>query len=370
MQHRPKVTRRRLLKITGSALAVAPFIHLQSALAQTPEPPLIDPEVAAEPDELALQPTKRPFGRVFQDHFIVREQPSTKATAVRTLSANEVIPLQGQVSGDGPTLYNPTWYQTTDGFVHSASVQPCENNLNKPLTAVESPGLWGDVTVPFTELRAAADPKAGLRGRLYFGCVFRIQSVSEGTDGQPWYRIADGNGGNASIGYVRAEQLRPLSAKDFAPLAPGVPLENKRIEVNLKAQTATAFENDKPVFSARVATGGVYRTPQGVVNFFTPSGEHRIFRKIAGTRMVGGTPGYDYYNLPGVSWATFFTTSGVAFHGTYWHNDYGKPRSHGCVNMLPEDAQWVFRWTLPVYAATEQTNMRTSRDQGTFVKVF
>ena len=53
------------------------------------------------------------------------------------------------------------------------------------------------------------------------------------------------------------------------------------------------------------------------------------------------------FDLPGVPWVTFFTSTGVSFHGTYWHNDYGTPRSHGCVNLLPEDAKFLYRWTSP-----------------------
>jgi len=54
------------------------------------------------------------------------------------------------------------------------------------------------------------------------------------------------------------------------------------------------------------------------------------------------------YDLPGVGWPTIFISSnGVAIHSTYWHNDYGIPKSHGCVNARPDDAKWVFRWTLP-----------------------
>ena len=62
--------------------------------------------------------------------------------------------------------------------------------------------------------------------------------------------------------------------------------------------------------------------------------------------MAGGTnaAGYD---LPGISWTSLFVGDGVAIHSTFWHNDYGTPRSHGCINCRPEDAKWIFRWTEP-----------------------
>jgi lipoprotein-anchoring transpeptidase ErfK/SrfK len=54
------------------------------------------------------------------------------------------------------------------------------------------------------------------------------------------------------------------------------------------------------------------------------------------------------FDLPGVPWVTYLTQKGVALHGTYWHNDFGKPRSHGCINVSSEAAKWLYLWTNPV----------------------
>jgi lipoprotein-anchoring transpeptidase ErfK/SrfK len=59
------------------------------------------------------------------------------------------------------------------------------------------------------------------------------------------------------------------------------------------------------------------------------------------------TPDLEAYELPGVPWVSFFHETGVGFHGTYWHTDFGTPRSHGCINMRTEDARWLYRWTTP-----------------------
>jgi lipoprotein-anchoring transpeptidase ErfK/SrfK len=66
------------------------------------------------------------------------------------------------------------------------------------------------------------------------------------------------------------------------------------------------------------------------------------------------TDSLDAYELPGVPWVLFFYQTGIAFHGTYWHTDFGRPRSHGCINMRCEEAKWLFRWTLPVIAPDEK----------------
>jgi hypothetical protein len=356
-----KLTRRSLLKCSGAALATLPALALpRFARAQDATP--------VDLNNLKVEPARRPLGRAIIANLIVRESPSTSATEVRRLKLSEVIPIAGQASTAGPKPHNPIWFKTTDGWVHSGNVQPAEEKLNTPLQQLDAESIWGEVTVPVSVLRRQPGESAPPRRSLFYGMVFRITSIAQDDAGQTWYRLADGNTGN--IGFASAQHIRPLTADDFAPISPNVPLDKKRIDIDLKQQIATAYEDDQPVFTARVATGGKYRTPEGVRNFFTIPGDHRIFRKIAGQLMAGGTPGYDYYYLPGISWVSYFTTSGIAFHSTYWHNDYGAPRSHGCVNMLPEDSQWVFRWTMPAYPLTEQRMMITPRSEGSHVKVF
>jgi len=354
------LSRRRFTKLSGAlGITVPVLLRLPGvALAQS-----------STPTTSAITAARRPFGRSIANGLVIRDLPSANGKQVRLLTINEVIEIKGQTIGDGPTTYNPIWYQTADGFVHSAYVQPSENQRNAPLDVIDQAGVWVEVSVPIAEVRPQPDANARVANRLYFGMTLRATERIADATNKIWYRVFDGNGGG--LGFVLAELLRPLTAKDFEPISPEVPLDKKTIEVNLKEQIATAYENGKPVFSARVATGGSYRTPTGVRYYGTTRGSHRIFMKIPGQRMSGGTPGYDYYNLPGVSWVSYFTGSGIAFHGAYWHNDFGKPRSHGCVNMLPEDAQWVFRWTTPVAPMTANKYVRvTNSSEGSLVKVF
>lgn len=356
-----RLTRRHLLKAGGIALATLPALGWPHfARAQDPAP--------VDLKSLKIELARRSLGRAIVGNLIVREEPSTSAKEVRKLKLNEVISITGQVSTAGPQKHNPIWYKTTDGWVHSGNVQPADNKANTPMAQIIGESMWGEVTVPVSPLRASPASDAPARRNLFFGMVFRITQISTDDKGQTWYRVADGNTGN--IGFADARQLRVLTENDFAPISPNVPLEKKRIDVDLKQQIATAYEDEKPVFTAHVATGGRYRTPEGVRNFFTIPGDHRIFRKIAGQLMAGGTSGYDGYYLPGIGWVSYFTSSGIAFHATYWHNDYGAPRSHGCVNMLPEDSHWVFRWTMPVYPASVQSMQINPRVEGSHVKVF
>lgn len=114
----------------------------------------------------------------------------------------------------------------------------------------------------------------------------------------------------------------------------------KRIDVDLARQTLTAYQGETVFMQVLVSTGKWSRTP---------TGEFTIWKKFRATRMSGGS-GNDYYNLPNVPFVMFFSGSGVAasrgfsLHGTYWHNNFGHPMSHGCVNMRTVDAEKLYYW--------------------------
>ena len=63
--------------------------------------------------------------------------------------------------------------------------------------------------------------------------------------------------------------------------------------------------------------------------------------------MSANTASDSGYDTPAVGWPTFINGDGVAIHSVFWHNDFGIRKSHGCINALPDDAKWIFRWTAP-----------------------
>lgn len=117
----------------------------------------------------------------------------------------------------------------------------------------------------------------------------------------------------------------------------------KHIYVDLTTQTLSAYEGDTLFMQASVSTGKW---------FPTPTGEFTIWEKIRATKMSGGQ-GADYYYLPNVPYVMFFEGSGIAagrgfsLHGAYWHNNFGHPMSHGCVNMRTIDAEKLYHWVNP-----------------------
>jgi lipoprotein-anchoring transpeptidase ErfK/SrfK len=103
------------------------------------------------------------------------------------------------------------------------------------------------------------------------------------------------------------------------------------IEVELESQRLVAWEDGRMVLTTAISSGTL-KTP-------TPKGTFRIYRKFDTQRMTG--PGYD---LPNVPWVMYFRKGGYALHGTYWHSNFGRPVSRGCINLSVGDAAWLYQW--------------------------
>lgn len=145
------------------------------------------------------------------------------------------------------------------------------------------------------------------------------------------------------------------SATPLPAISPPVVAGEKWIDVDLTLQRLTAYEGNTPVFQALVSTG-LPNTP-------TVVGQFHIYWKLSSTAMAG--PGY---YLPGVPYTMYFYR-GYALHGTYWHNNFGRPMSHGCVNLRTEDAQWLFNWADPPLPGGASHVRASDANPGTLVVV-
>jgi hypothetical protein len=201
--------------------------------------------------------------------------------------------------------------------------------------AIAQPGFWAQVCVPIAEVRwQPAGRYVALK--LYYGTVYRVVKAAADADGNWWYQLQEGV--TYSPGpYVPAWSVRRVLREELAPISPG--RSDKRIEINIAAQTLACLEGETTVFSTPISSG--------TAGADTPRGEYRVLYKRHTSRMTGGEE-ENRYDLPGVAFPTYFTRSAIAVHGTYWHNDFVRQHSHGCVNVPNSAAQWVFRWTDPV----------------------
>jgi lipoprotein-anchoring transpeptidase ErfK/SrfK len=156
----------------------------------------------------------------------------------------------------------------------------------------------------------------------------------------------------------RTTAFLPKELADLTPIEMPTD-EAKWIRVDLSEQTVVAYEHDRPV-RGFVISSGLSRTP-------TVTGEFRIKMKVPAQTMSGGEGAYSY-NLPNVKWVQYFYAE-YAFHGTYWHNDFGRPKSHGCINMTNADAKWLFDWAGPKWDGKTTWYHSSAANPGTLVIV-
>jgi lipoprotein-anchoring transpeptidase ErfK/SrfK len=147
----------------------------------------------------------------------------------------------------------------------------------------------------------------------------------------------------------------------------GATTGEKRIEVDLTNQRLYAFEGGRKIFDFPVSSGLWGRTP---------TGEFRIWVKLRYVRMEGGNQAWGtYYNLPNVPFTMFFFNDaipkyrGYGIHGTYWHNNFGHPMSHGCINLQTENAEKLYYWADPALNGKPSINA-TDTNMGTRIIIY
>ena len=115
------------------------------------------------------------------------------------------------------------------------------------------------------------------------------------------------------------------------------PIEARWADIDIPKQITTFYAGDTPVYVALIASG--------IAPNYTPIGEWKIWKRVQDEWMVGGAPGTsDYYNLRNVYFTQYFTSRYAAFHYAYWHDEFGRPQSHGCANMRLEDSRWAWHF--------------------------
>lgn len=280
-------------------------------------------------------------GRIIDRTVWSYQEPNPKSKRAKLYWRDLVVPITNTTIGDDEAAHNRVWYELEDGgYAYSGSIQPVRTLLNEAY-AIPTKGALGEVSVPFTDAYLEADRNAELVYRLYYETVHWITSAVKAADGSTWYSLLDDK--YEQYYFIPARHMRLIPNEELAPLSPNVPPEQKRLEVRLDDQLLLAYENGQTVFATRISTGGKRLSGK----YTTPDGNFITYHKRPTRHMAAGDIASSGFDLPGVPWVSYITEGGISFHGTYWHNDYGRPRSHGCINMTPQAAKWLYRWTMP-----------------------
>ncbi len=144
-----------------------------------------------------------------------------------------------------------------------------------------------------------------------------------GDDGWLWYMV----------GPDQWVEQRVLSRPVKHERPEGV--EGRWVAVDLYEQSLVAYDGDTAVYATIIASG--------LPGWDTNEGLYRVWANLPQDRMSGAAGAPDAYDLTGVPWVQYFD-GGISLHGTYWHDNFGYRRSHGCVNLSISDARWVFEW--------------------------
>jgi lipoprotein-anchoring transpeptidase ErfK/SrfK len=286
-------------------------------------------------------------GRVTARITWMYDKPSTTATQVKLCQRDVLVNIINTAVSDDANTSNRIWYEigtagATEGYVHSGNIQPVKTLLNPAqLMDVPEGGLLAEVTVPYSDAHLEPSKDSKVAYRLYYETTHWVMSTVTNEQGQVWYQVRDDKWDK--LYYARADHLHIFTDNELAPISPDVPNKDKKILVQLASQLVTAFENNQPVFVVPVSTGAVLRSG----TYTTPQGNFTTSYKRPSRHMAAGDLAASGFDLPGVPWVQYITDGGVSFHGTFWHNDFGRPRSHGCVNLPSSAAKWLYRWSSP-----------------------
>ncbi|MCF6277431.1 MAG: L,D-transpeptidase family protein [Anaerolineales bacterium] len=329
----------------------------------------------------ALQfPEDQKLGRVSVTHYFystdIKATPNLYAASVATLPEDSVVEwLRVVVGGDGYSN-SKRWVETPQGYIFLPHLQPVYNRPNTVLTAIPEgqPGMWVEVTVPYVDLYAenatVSSPSInyilslGQTPRLYYSQVVWIDRIRIAESGQVQYRFNEdlGHGyGYGDVFWADGAAFRVLSEEEVAPISSHIDPAEKKIVVNVTYQTLSCYEQGHEVFFCRISSGAG--------EFGTPTGSLYTWWKTPSIHMSANTASDSGYDTPGVSWPTFISGSGVAIHAAFWHNDFGTRRSHGCINVCPKDAKWIYCWTTPHVSLAQSEIKMQWPDVGTEVVV-
>jgi len=372
-------SRRDFLKLAGVGLGAMAFTPHKFPWLQT----------FSEPKRLPQFPSSEIIGRVVDADIDLRSSPTNDPIAnssIAKLPADTLVEWGREVVGNVVGgLSNQRYIETSQGYIYGSILQPTRNRPNTPIMEIPAgqPGFWAEVTVPYIELAhdgVIASPWLqdlilyNFPPRLYYGQVVWMDQIRQnnGFVEYRWNEDANGHGygygGYGELFWGDGAGFKVLTEEDVAAISPDIDPNEKTINVDLDYQTLSCLEAGKEVFFCRISSGKDYDPVTGERSdeYATPAGNLITHWKIISKNMTAGSAQAGY-STPAVPWNTFVSGDGVAIHGAFWHNAFGEKRSHGCINVSPEDAKWIFRWTTP-HISLAQSEMRMSLpDHGTIV---
>nr|WP_255665760.1 L,D-transpeptidase family protein [Myxococcus sp. AS-1-15] len=286
----------------------------------------------------------------------VRAYPSLALARARRkgvlLKGSVTVQLRGQVR-----VGRRTFWRTTDGqYLEARVLREYRPSAfvgvdAEQMSELSSPFAWAQSRLKPTApvvVRVAPDEKAARETVLPPRTLVAVRELSP--DGR-WVLISEDH-------WVSRDDLHVAW---FTHAPPGVEPGERWLDVDLEAQVLVAYEGERPVYATLVSSGKPGTD--------TPEGLYRVWIKFAEADMTGsGTAGNDTYRVATVPWTMFFERD-YALHTAYWHDRFGEPTSHGCVNLSPRDARLLYTWAAPEVPTGWSMVHATPESPGSWVRI-
>ncbi len=282
--------------------------------------------------------------------------PIDNPLVLRVLRPGFYVSLDRTFEKDGETY----WRTQQNGFL------PARRVRQKEWSEFQGRVLGGEYgSLPMAVTRGEEIPlyRPNNRGKL--------RTKSKGLPRRTWLavrsrrRVGDG-------AYLVVGDGKLVRESDVLVIQPSAPPEevgegDRWIDVDLTHQVLVAYEWKQPRYVTLISTGRT-KTPSPELNYQTPKGLHRIRGKHLTSTMDNDEPGEPPYSLEDVPYVMYFRGA-YAFHSAFWHDRFGRPRSHGCINLAPRDARWLYNWAGPDLPNAWHGGSATEDNLGTWVYV-
>jgi len=277
------------------------------------------------PEELPDSILSRYTYSWIEDHAPLYAQPHDGAAVVGNAGVGFLYStIQGVATDDAGNR----WFRVNGGWTPSGYIHIVEGTVFTGVEVNAQPdrpfGWMMDTWAP--RARPGGDAMSEGATLLQRYDFVEIYDAVRAEDGWIWYDIGGG----------RWVKQNFLSLVDERPRPAEVGPDDFWVDVDLYEQTFAAYEGDRMVFATLVSSG-LDRWP-------TREGLFQVWSRHLSAPMSGGEAGDDFYALTHVPHTMYFDDD-ISLHGAYWHNLFGHQRSHGCVNMPPRDAEWVYFWS-------------------------
>lgn len=282
------------------------------------------PSIFIDPQPFPNSPLERAFYARMKDFTNVYPQPTTAVAPVRNAGDGFLfVTIQAVENHDGENWYMINlgeWVREEDLIL----VEDSDFTGTEVHAQPERPFGWMIVDYWYSDQPGAEPSPTSVKLPRY--TFFEVLDVVETEDGWQWYNIGNGRWMRQTYVSLVMPSTRPE----------GIGENDYWVEVDLYEQSFAAYEGDHMVYAGLVSSG-LNRWP-------TNEGLFQVWDRQLRTKMSGAEGKVDYYFIEDVPHTMFFDQD-IALHGAFWHDRFGYKHSHGCVNMPPRAAEWIFNWS-------------------------